>query len=181
MAEQKSATMFELTQTLNSLMELAGSDDPEEQEAFENTLEGIKYEIGLKADSYVRVINRLDAQAKECKEAADYLRYKAKHLQDNVDRMKETIKFAVEETPADAKGRKHIDGKAYSFSIVNNGGSLPIVYTVDVNDPAFPKEYKKLKPVEYVADTDKIRKELESGKKLPFAHLGERGTRLKIK
>ncbi len=57
------ATMFELTATLRQLLELAGSDDPDEQQVFADTLEAVSGEIGVKADSYKYVMDQLEGQA----------------------------------------------------------------------------------------------------------------------
>jgi hypothetical protein len=95
--------MFELTATLRQLLELAGSEDPDEQQIFSDTLEGIKGEIGLKADGYKYVIDQMDGQAQKCREAAQYLSAKAKRISDNENRIKQVIISAIDEMPADKK------------------------------------------------------------------------------
>lgn len=167
-------TMFELTATLKQLLELAGSDDPEEQQVFTDTLEAVTGEIGLKADSYKYCMDQLEGQAQKCKEAAQYLQAKAKRITDNENRIKQVIMSVIEQMPADKKGKKYIQGDTYKFSIAKNGGTQPM--TVNTDD--VPDEYMK---VIFEPDTDKIRKDLEEGKALPFARLEERGVHLNVR
>ena len=167
------ATMLELTATLRQLLELAGSDDHDEQQAFADTLEAVSGEIGVKADSYKYVMDQLEGQAQKCKEAAQYLSDKAARISENEKRIKETIMQVIEQMPADAKGKKCIQGDTYKFTIVKNGGKQPMTIDGDV-----PDDYMK---VVFEPDTDRIRKDLEAGQPLPFAHLEERGTHLLIK
>lgn len=168
------STMFELTATLKQLLQLSGSEDPDEQQIFADTLEGIKGEIGLKADGYKYVIDQMDGQAQKCREAAQYLSAKAKRISDNENRIKQVIISAIDEMPADKKGKKYIQGDIYKFSIAKNGGKQPM--TVSTED--VPDEYMK---VVFEPDTDKIRKDLEEGKALPFAKLEERGVHLNVR
>ena len=61
----------------------------------------------------------------------------------------------------------------HTFIVCKNGGKQPMEITGDV-----PDNYKR---VVYETDTEKIRKELEAGATLPFAHLEECGEHLRIK
>ena len=81
--------------------------------------------------------------------------------------MKDRLKSAMEEI-----GTKEIKTDLHRFKIVGNGGKLPLVI-----DGGVPESYKR---VELVDDKEKIRKALESGECLTFAHLEDRGTHLKI-
>lgn len=170
-----SETMFELSATLQNLLAFADGDTDEDEQAYIDTLEGIKGEIGLKADSYKYVIDQLKARAEMCRKAADELKAKADRIDANVSRMNHVILSVVEQVPPDAKGKRKIEGKAYTFSSAKNGGKLPIEYTAEV-----PQDYKKAE-IKWMNDTDKIRADLDTGKALPFAHYGERGTHLQIK
>lgn len=168
------STMFELTANLRTLMELASSDDLEDEQVFKDTLEGIEGEIGLKADSYKYALDQLDGQAEKCKEMAKYLNDKAKRIKDNEDRIKQVIMKVIEEMPADKKGKKCIQGEAFKFTIAKNGGKQPLKIDTD----NVPDDFVK---IIYEPDTDKIRKTLEAGKPLPFAHLEERGVHLNVR
>ena len=61
----------------------------------------------------------------------------------------------------------------YTIKLQNNGGKLPLVL-----DDVVPDEYYK---VVYELDKDKMRKALDDGKQLKFAHYGERGKHVIIK
>ena len=82
--------------------------------------------------------------------------------------MKERLKNAME-----LMGKDTIKTEHYTFRVQKNGGKLPVKLTADV-----PMSYKR---VVYEDDTDRIRIDLESGKKLDFAELGERGSHLRIR
>jgi len=92
----------------------------------------------------------------------------AKVIDNNITRMKERIKIAME-----TMGTKAIETKYNRIIIKGNGGAQPLVITGEV-----PQNYKKIILED---DKEKIRGDLASGKKLDFAHLEERGTHLEIK
>ena len=54
------ASIFELTSQYQQLMYFGDSSDPEDQQAFLDTLEGLDFEVGLKADDYAAVITMMD-------------------------------------------------------------------------------------------------------------------------
>ena len=64
----------------------------------------------------------------------------------------------------------------HDFTVCKNGGKQPIEVTADVYD--IPQEYCIFIPK---PNTDVIRKALESGQELEFAHLKERDEHLRIK
>ena len=74
-------------------------------------------------------------------------------------------------------GKTKFQTALYSFSIAQNGGVQPVKVDADVKD--IPQEY--LIPQPPKPDTNAIRKALEEGEVLPFAHLEERGTSLRIR
>ena len=173
MAAQK-ITLFEITDELKNFLAIMDSDDPDDQQAFTDTLEGIKAELGIKADAYAYAIKSASAKVSDYKAIAAYFTSKANTVQTNVDRMKDAVKEAVETVPENANGKHVVEGKAFRFQIDNNGGKLPLI----VNEDAVPDGYKK---VILQTDTDRIRAALDNGVDLGFAHYGERGTHLSIR
>ena len=70
------STLFELTNEFNQLYELATSDEVDEQ-AFNDTLEGMMFELEQKSEGYVHVLERLDMEAQKATEIADMMKHKA--------------------------------------------------------------------------------------------------------
>ena len=160
-------SLMELTDDYVKLQEYAGSLEPEDQQAFLDTLEGLDYEVGLKLDDYVSVIKAIESNEDLIETEIGRLKKISQALDDNKSKMKSAIKSAMEQMD-----KKEITGKFHKIKIVKNGGKQPLIITDDV-----PNNYQKLI---FEDDTEKIRKALESGEELSFAYLGERGTHLKI-
>lgn len=163
------SSLYELTTTYQALLDLGDSDDPEDQEAFMNTLEGINYELDLKADDYAAVILQLNGKADMIKKEIDRLTKISEAITNNVSRMKDILKWSMEQT-----GRTEIKTPLHTFKIQKNGGKQRLLY----NEPDVPDNYKK---VILEVDTEKIRKDLEDGKDLKWAALAPRGTHLRVK
>ena len=77
----------------------------------------------------------------------------------------------------ESKDLKKVRTNRFNLSVATNGGKKPVVID-DVSVDEIPQEYHK---VSVSLDKQKIRKALESGEKLDFAHLEERGQHLRIR
>ncbi len=161
-------TLYELVGNCKTLLDLAGSSDPEEQEIFKDTLEAVMGEIEVKADGYAAVMTEIEGRANIVANEINRLKAIEDALTATHKRMKDRLKSAMEEI-----GKKEIKTDLHRFKIVGNGGKQPMI----VDEACVPESYKR---VELVTDKDKIRKALEAGECLTFAHLEERGTHLKI-
>ena len=161
-------TLYKLTSEFQALLALGDSDDPEEQRAFLDTLEGLTGEIEQKADSYAVVLAELKAQREKVKAEKERLGRIEKAIENNERRMKERIKDAMI-----AMDKREIKTDLHTFKIQNNGGIQPLAITGDV-----PDKYTR---VEIVPDNEKIREALVKGEELDFAHLEPRGTQLRIR
>ena len=162
------STMYALTTEFQALLALGDSDDPEEQKAFMDTLEGLVGEIEIKADSYAVVIAELKAQQDKINTEIERLARIESAIESNINRMKTRIKETME-----AMGKTEIKTDLHTFKIQNNGGVQPLMITGEV-----PDNFKK---VVLENDNAKIRDALKAGEDLPFAHLEERGTHLRIR
>lgn len=107
------------------------------------------------------------------------------YLQSEIDRLarrKDDISYSYSilrnglQSYLKGKGVKKVHTNNYDFSVCKNGGKQPIEITADVYD--IPQEYCIFIPK---PNTDVIRKALENGQELEFAHLKERGEHLRIK
>ena len=75
-------------------------------------------------------------------------------------------------------GLEKLKTALFTVAIQKNGGVAPLNLCVDLDPKTLPERFQKI-IVE--ADSSAIREALESGEKLEFAELGERGTSLRIR
>lgn len=160
-------TLRQLSREYALLMELAG--DPEDEEAFETTLESLTFEIDAKADSYADVIAAITSRASACKAEADRLATRAKTYENSVKRLKNRLMEVMVQMD-----RKKIETDLHTFSIQKNGGKRPL----EIDEERVPDSYKRV-----ILETDKelIRKCLDKGQELDFARYGETGSHLRIR
>ena len=163
------ASIFELTSQYQQLMYFGDSADPEDQQAFLDTLEGLDFEVGLKADDYAAVITMLNGKADTIDTEIKRLTAMKKAIDNNVDRMKNCLQYAME-----SMDKTEIRTDLHTFKIQKNGGKLPLI----INEEDVPDSFKR---VIVETDPEKIRKALDEGQELDFAHYGERGTHLRIR
>lgn len=166
----KAPSLFDLSDQYKALLELGQSIDPEDQQTFLDTLEGLTGEIAIKLDAWVAVMVRLKATEELAIDQRDRLDAFIKTVHKNRDHMSDGILTAM-----DTMGVTELKSDLHSFKKARNGGKAPMI----IDDPAgIPASFQK---VVIAPDTDKIREALEAGEQLPFAHLGERGTHLRVK
>lgn len=159
-------TLYDIQGEFLALYELATQEDDEQ--AFLDTLEGLKGELEVKAAGYAHVIKQLEMEEEECdKVIADFKAKKEKRV-NAVKRLKEAIMSAM-----DIADMTEIDAGDYTFKIAKNGGMQPLKIDGDV-----PDNFTK---IEIKPDNELIRKALNEGQELSFARLEERGRHLCIK
>lgn len=151
-------------------------EDPEvDQQAVADTMEAMDYAIEEKADGYVRVIKNLQGSVDAIKLEIDRLTVKKKHLDDSIQRLKTNLQESMV-----AMDKRKIKTDLFQISIQKNGGALPVI--VDV-------------PVEQLPDECVIITEAPDKKALAallmdpenkdhysqYAHFGEKGEHLTIR
>lgn len=161
------STLFELTNEFNQLYELATSDEVDEQ-AFNDTLEGMMFELEQKSEGYVHVLERLDMEAQKATEIADMMKHKADIRKNSIKRMKEMLLKAM-----NAAQIKKLDAGAFTIAVSKNGGKQPMIIDGEVPD--------NFKRIIYEDDKELIRKHLEDGEVLNFERLLPRGEHISIK
>lgn len=162
------ATLFELVDEYRQLYDLATEDgDPQ---ALADTLEAWLPEIQQKASGYVNVIQRLDMEARKAKELADAFKAKQQARENSIKAMKNTLLMAL-----DQMGMSEMAAGDFTIKIAKNGGKQPLVIDDESNIP------DSMMKVIYEPDKELIRKALEEGQDLGFAHLEERGRNIRIK
>lgn len=159
-------TLMELTNDMRELLDFGC--DPDEEEAFLQTLEPIVEAIDEKADSYCNVMALMEGREAVIDTEIKRLTALKKHIKASRERMESTLLYCLTATD-----RKEIQTDLHKIKVVKNGGKQPMEITGEVPD--------SFKRIVYEDDKDKIREALENGETLEFAHLKERGAHLSIK
>lgn len=153
-------TIYELTDDFLRLLEMA--EDPEtDPQAFADTLEGLEYEIEVKAENYAKVIKQLDSDAAGIDAEIKRLQAKKSAIANSQDRMKKTLEGAMIAT-----GKVKFKTDLFSFNIQKNPPSVEL-----------DEEHLELIPIEYLIPQDpkpdkkRMLAELKEGKELGFARL----------
>lgn len=165
-------TLYELTQDYQALLEYADSVDPDDEQVFLDTLDGIFGAIDVKFDQYATVMEQMTAHEDMLDREIMRLMRLQKAINHNKQRMKERLYESMVATD-----RMKIQTDLHTFSIRKNGGKLPLIIHEGADIP------DKWCKVIVEPDKEKIRLALETGNVdvLKFAHLGERGSHLEIK
>lgn len=164
-------TLFNIVDEYKELYELSIDPDVDPQ-VVADSIESIIGCLEVKATGYVQVIKQLDMEAKQADEVAKAFAAKAEVRKNNVKRMKEALKMAMEQTDQES-----IAAGAFTIKLQKNGGVEPLI----IDKPeAVPENMTK---ITIEADKDKIRAFLEKqdGKACEYAHIGERGKHVVIK
>lgn len=159
--------LFDITKEFQQLYELA--TDPEvDPDVFSDTLEALTGELDVKGRGYVSVIKQLEMEAKQAKEISQQFADKQKTRENHIKQMKEALLFAMTKIGID-----QIEAGEWTIKVQKNGGLQPMIIDGEV-----PENFKRITIDD---DKEKIRKALENGEKLDFAHLEERGKHISIK
>lgn len=162
-------TLYQLSDEYEQLMELAISTDPSDEQAFADTLEGLTAVINTKMDDYAVVMTHLKGRSEMIQAEIERLQAMKQAIDNHEKRMKMIMLHVMTEK----LNQRKIQTDLHTFTVCKNGGKQPMEITGEV-----PDNYKR---IVYETDLEKIRKELEDGKQLDFAHLEERGEHLRIK
>lgn len=163
--------LYELTGNVLALQNML-QDSPDELplEVIQDTLELTQADYEYKLEACAKVVKNLEADIDAYKNEARRLIDRAKSLEKSIDNLKKAMFDSMKST-----GTTKVKGQLFTVSVQKNGGKLPVILDVPVED--LPDEVVKV--VESV-DTDKIRELIDSGN-TQYAHYGERGESLRIK
>lgn len=160
--------LYELTSGYLEILNMSDDSDIDEK-TIADTLESIEEEINEKADNYVRLIKALEGDCLVLEDLISKTQKKYTKKLKIIDYLKQNLFDSMNRL-----GEKNIKTKFADVKIVNNGGMKPL----RIDEENVPDEYIKIIPE---IDKQKIRKDIESGIELSFAHLEERGQHLAIK
>ena len=164
------STLYELQGEYLQLLNML--EDPEiEDQIVLDTLEGIDYELEVKAENYAKIIRELEGTVEVIKAEKKRLSDKQSKFEDNIKKLKDNLQEAMTAT-----GKTKFKTDLFSFAIQKNGGALPVI--VDVDTAELPDD---LVIITEKPDLKAIAKYLEKEPDCKYAHYGERGESLRIK
>lgn len=177
---------------MSALYELAGqykelysllTEEPD-NEAINDTLEGLVGEIEIKGESYIAVCNRLDMEIEECEKQIKSWQYELKVRKNAVKRLKDRlVNFLM------MIGKDEMKAGDRIIKLRKNGGVAPLRFSNgitsdisidDIDIQCVPKEYRRVEVKETV-DSKKIREALDRGETFDWVKYGERGANVKFK
>lgn len=165
------SSLYELTgQMLQLQAILEEEDDQDRVKTVLDTMEGLDYEIELKADGYAKIIRNLSADVEGLKAEIDRLTRRKKALENNIAALKSRLEESMILT-----GKEKFKTQLFSFSVQNNPPKVVI------DDPdLIPSAY--LIPQPPKPDLAKIKEYLQGeGKGFDlWAHM-EQGKSLRIR
>lgn len=159
------SNLYELKENWKQVADMLYEEEVDEQCVLD-TLEAIEGEIEDKADNYAMIIKNLLASAEAKETEAKKMAEKANAEKNRAKLLKQNLYEIMKET-----GKTKFKTDLFSFSIQKNGGKQALTVDGEV-----PEEYCKL-----IEDNEKIRKALENGQALEFAHLEPRGEGVRIR
>lgn len=170
--EIKAPSLYELTNDLQALLDFGFTE--EDEEVFNDTLDGILAGIGDKSDGYVAVLDHFNANISMIKAEEERLKARREVIENRVKAMKEALKRVLEVMEENGTEKPEIKTAFHTIKLAGNGGKQPL----KVDEDKVPDSFKK---VILETDNDKIRKAIEAGETLDFAELLPRGRHLSIK
>ncbi len=173
-AIQKRRTLYDIGEdmaAIDALLNELGGDVTDEQvdAALTAWMAEASTALATKVDGYLMLVRERQQTAAMRKEEAARLNALATVDANSADRLKERLhQFMVE------KNILKIETDHFKVTLAKNGGKAPLV----LNEDQVPIGFKRM---QWTIDKDAIRDALETGKELPFANIGERGSHLVIK
>lgn len=173
-------TLYQISVDADRIIEMMdrtqGSDalmTPEDIEANEAFLEGLRTEAGIKADGYARTIREYEARAAARRSEAKAMGELAATAERSAESVKRFVLWCMDRLDV-----KRIDGGSFTLAAQANGGKQPVEVFADVE--SLPAKFVRAR---IDADKDAIRDALLAGDAdaAKFACLQPRGVSLRIK
>ena len=171
--------LYELTQAQRELEEkILGTMDEETgeipaNEELDAQAEALGLAIDAKIDGIARMVRNWTSDVESWKAEEKRFADKRRASENRIKHIKLYAKACLE-----GAGLEKLKTTLFTVAIQKNGGVAPMNLCVDLDPKTLPERFQKI-TVE--ANSPAIREALESGEKLEFAELGERGTSLLIK
>ena len=165
-------TLYDLTVQMQEILDMAETGEFDE-DLIANTLEGVEGEIEVKLDNYGIIVNELMTDVAKIDQEIKRLTAKKKTISGSIDYLKNMVTQTM-----NTMNTKKVKGEKFTWSIQKNGGKAPLIIEDNITPLDVPEDFQQ---VDIGFDKTEIRKVLELGYSLPFAHLGERGESLRLK
>lgn len=171
--------LYELTQAQRDLEEkILGTMDEETgeipaNEELDAQAEALGLAIDAKIDGIARMVRNWTSDVESWKAEEKRFADKRRASENRIKHIKLYAKACLE-----GAGLEKLKTTLFTVAIQKNGGVAPMNLCVDLDPKTLPERFQKI-TVE--ANSPAIREALESGEKLEFAELGERGTSLRIR
>lgn len=163
-------TLYDLTADYMQLQMML--EDPEEDpEAIQAMMDDLDEAIEDKADGYAKVIKNMESSLDAIKKEQERLSTRKSTLESGIKRLKENLQTAMIATD-----KRKFKTDLFSFAIQKNGGKVPVILDVEVDQ--LPDDLVK---VERKPDLGAIAAYIEDTGDVTYAHLGERGESLRIR
>lgn len=173
------STRLQVQMELENLLEETQGEVTPEVDRIADRLLQLDMQTADKIDRYAYTVKSLESERDRLSERAMIIHLRAEALDKTVTRLKDRVKEYIERNvPPDEKGRLRVEGELHTVWVQNAGGKLPLEIDPEVSPLDVPPAYQRL---ETKFEKDAIRAVLDSGGKLSFAKLGERGRVLRIK
>lgn len=174
-------TLFEIggdVLALDALLDELGGDISDDQVAatIDEWLLENQSALSSKLDSYAALIKEREAIAEARLDEAKRLNGLASADLNAAQRLKERLLFFFE-----SYGIQKVETARYKVALQKHGGKLPLLLNEDLTPADVPEQFVVEVPATQRIDTAAIRAELEAGKTLEFARLGERGSSIRIR
>ena len=168
-------TLFNISDDLEKLNELLdeSGDDTQQQEVINQWLLQLGEERDRKLDNYSALIVEMTSRAAARKAEAQRLLELAAADENRARLLKDRLKYFLE-----THKLKTVETPRYRLSVAKNGGKAPLVLKNGLAPTQLPERFQK---VNVEPNNTAIREALEAGQVLDFAHLGDRGTSLRIR
>ncbi|MCQ2743493.1 MAG: siphovirus Gp157 family protein [bacterium] len=157
------SSLYEITGNINMLINMIDEGDSEfSDDCLIDTWESLDEAFDVKAEGWCKSIKNYEKMAENVKAEVERMRARQKMLELRVTRMKSILAELMVKAE-----KKKVETDTFTVNRVKLNGKL------DVDGiSAIPSDYiieKKVETTKKEPDKEKIRAELESGNKLPFA------------
>jgi hypothetical protein len=174
------ATLFQIgddVKTLHDLLTECGGEltDEQAETAIDQWLAETNEALESKVNNYVWLIKEFEGRSEARELAGKHLMASAGADANQAKRLKDRLKYFLE-----MYGLQKLQTEHFKVSIQANGGSVALIVPPEwERDPAAaPEAFHK---VEIKLDTTAIREAIRNDEETHGAHLGERGTQLRIR
>lgn len=143
--------LYELTGEYIQLLDML-EDEEYDERAILDTIEGIDYEIEIKADNYAKIIKSLESDIEAIKAEKTRLDNRQKVYENRIKWLKKNLEMAMRATR-----KMKFSTELFSFGIRKAGGKRTLVIDKDITD--VPKEFRIAQPDKI--DGEKLRDYIE--------------------